>query len=106
LEVEEQRALERGEPELVDAQRAMERVAPKLLDERGVADDDARLRSAEQLVAAEADEVGARGERRARRRLVGEVDERAGPEVVEERHAEARELRERRLLREADHAEV
>ena len=46
--------------------------------EVGAADDDARLRAAEQLVAAEADEVGAGRERSARGRLVGEV-ERARP---------------------------
>ena len=83
LEIEQQRPLERGERELVDAQRALQRVAPQPLDEVGAADDDARLRAAEQLVAAEADEVGARCERRARGRLVGEVEERAGAEVVE-----------------------
>ena len=47
----------------------------------------AGLRPAEQLVAAEADEVGAGGERVPRGRLVGDLDERARAEVVEQRHA-------------------
>ena len=110
VEIEQQRPLERGEAELVDAQRAVERMAPQPLDEVGAADDDPRLRAAEQLVAAEADEVGAGGERRARRRLVGQVEQRAGAEVVEQRQRAARatagELFERRLLGEADDAEV
>ena len=88
VEVERERALERGERELVRAQRALERVAAQPLDELGAADDDPGLRAAEQLVAGEADEVGAGGEalagRSARRRA---CDERAGAEVVDEREA-------------------
>ena len=70
----------------------------------------AGLRAAEQLVAAEADEVGAGGERCARGRLVGDLDERARAEVVEQRHAvlagDGGQLGERRALGEADDAEV
>ena len=55
------------------------------LDEVGAAGDDPGLRPAEQLVAGEADEVGARRERGGRRRLALDVDERAGAEVVDER---------------------
>ena len=73
VEVEQQRSLERGEAELVDAQRAVQRMPAQALDQVGAADDDSGLRAAEQLVAAEADEVGAGGERVPRRRLVGEV---------------------------------
>ena len=87
IQVEEQRALERGKPELVDAHRAVQRMPPQPLDQVGAPDHDPGLRPAEQLVAAEADEVGAGGERVARRRLVGDLDERTGAEVVEQRHA-------------------
>ena len=59
VERERERSLERGERELVGAQRALERVAAQPLDELGAPDDDARLRPAEELVAREADEVGA-----------------------------------------------
>ena len=110
VEVEEQRALERGEPELVDAQRAMQRMAPQPLDQVGAAEDDTGLRAAEQLVAAEADEVGALLERGARGRLVAEVDERAGAEIVEQRQLvparDRGELAQRRALGEPDEAEV
>ena len=85
LEVEQQGAFERGEVELVDAQRALQRMAAQLLDQVCASDDDAGLRAAEQLVAAEADEVGAVGERAARGRFVGEVEQRARAEVVEQR---------------------
>ena len=57
----------------------------QLLDEVGAPGDDPRLRAAEQLVAREADEVGARGQRSGRRRLALDLDERARAEVVEER---------------------
>ena len=110
LEVEEERSFERGEAELVDAERAVQRMAAQSLDEVGAADDDPGLRAAEQLVAAEADEVGAGGERAARGRLVADVDERAGAEVVEQRQAvracDGGELLQRRALGEADDAEV
>ena len=110
VEVEQERPLERGERQLVGAERALERVAAQPLDELGAADDDPGLRPAEQLVAGEADEVGAGGEARPRRRLVADVDERARAEVVDEREAvparDAGELLEPRLLREADDAEV
>src|SRR6266545_3887456 len=80
------------------------------LDELGAPDDDPRLRPAEQLVAGEADEVGAGRNARPRGRLVPQVDERSGPEVVHEWEFVAlshlRELRQGRLLREADDAEV
>ena len=81
------------------------------LDELGAADDDPRLRAAEQLVAREADEVGSRRERLARRRLVARrVDEDARAEVVDQRQPVAPrdrgELLEPRPLREADDAEV
>ena len=85
VEVERERALERGERQLVGAERAVERVAPQPLDEVGPAGDDPGLRAAEQLVAGEADEVGARGQRGGGRRLALDLDERARAEVVDER---------------------
>ena len=102
VEVELQRPLERGERQLVGAQRALQRVPSQLLDEVGASRDDACLRAAEQLVAGEADEVGAarRGTPwpTARRRAA----EHAGAEVVHERQVvpprdrgQLRELRER-----------
>ena len=63
----------------------MERVAAQLLDQIGPARDDPGLGAAQQLVPREADEIGPRGEGGGRRRLVLDVDERAGAEVVEER---------------------
>ena len=56
------------------------------------ADDEAGLRPAEQLVAGEGDEIGALGDGLAHRRLVREaeareIDQRAGAEIVDERHA-------------------
>ncbi len=85
-------------------------MTPQLLDEVGAPRDDAGLRAAEQLVAAEADEVGAAGERVTGGRLVGDRDERAGAEVVEQRQVvgarDRRQLLQRRLLGEADDAEV
>ena len=52
-------------------------MAAQPLDEIGTTDDDSRLRAAEELVAGEADEIGARRERFACGRLVADVDERA-----------------------------
>ena len=66
------------------------------LDELRAADDDARLRPAEQLVAGEADEIGARGEARGCGRLVADVEQRPRAEIVDERQpglvGDAREL--------------
>ncbi len=110
VEVERERPLERREGELVGAERALERVAAQALDEVGAPRDDPRLRPAEQLVAREGDEVGARGEALARGRLVLERRERARAEVVDERQPVARrdggQLGEARPLGEADDAEV
>ena len=83
----EQRPLERGQAELVRAKRALERMAAELLDELGSADDDPRLRPAEELVAREADEIRSRPQALGGRRLVADRRERAGSEVVHERQA-------------------
>ncbi len=60
VEVELERPLERRQRQLVGAERTLERMPAQPLDEVGVADDDARLRPAEELVAREADEVARR----------------------------------------------
>src|SRR5918995_4094973 len=82
----------------------------QLLDQVGAPGDDPGLRSAKQLVAGEADEIGAGRERGCGRRLAFDVDERAGAEVVEERQPvplrDRRQLLQARLLREADDPEV
>ncbi len=72
-----------------------------LRDQVLAADDEAGLRAAEQLVAGEGDEVGAVGDRFGDRRLVREaeareIDQRAGAEIVDQRHVAL--VRERREL--------
>ena len=68
------RASPRGRPSVsLSARRARwSGMAPKPLDQLGAADDDPGLRAAEQLVAGEADEIGAGGERVGDGRLVVE----------------------------------
>ena len=70
IEVERQRALERGQGQLVRTDGALERVAPQPLDELRAADDDPGLWAAEELVAREADEVRARLEALPHRRFL------------------------------------
>jgi hypothetical protein len=62
-------------------------VAPHALDEVGPPDHDPGLRAAEQLVARERHYVRPFLEARAGGRLVAELDEGAGAEVVDEREA-------------------
>ena len=85
-------------------------MAPQPLDEIGPPDDDPRLRAAEQLVAGERDEIRSGREACTCRGLVADVHERTGAEIVDERQLvttrDVRELLQRRLLREADDAEV
>ena len=80
------------------------------LDEVGATHDDPCLRSAEQLVAGERDEVGAGREALPGERLVGKLDQDAGAQVVDERQPvsarDRRQLRDGWLLREPDDAEV
>ena len=57
--IEPQHRFERREPDLVEAQRALQRVLRQRGDQIGAADDEPGLRSAQQLVAAEGDEIGA-----------------------------------------------
>ena len=70
IEVERKRALECGQRQLVRAHGALERMSPQPLDELGATDDDPGLRAAEELVAREADEVGAGLEALAHGRLL------------------------------------
>ena len=108
--MEEQRPLERRERELVDPQRALERVPAQPFDEVGAAEHDPGLRAAEQLVAGEADEIGAGRERLACGGLGLHRGDRAGAEVVHEREPVAPcnrgHLLEPRPLLEADDTEV
>ena len=80
------------ESHLVAAQGAGQGMSTQPVDRIAAADDQPGLRAAEQLVAAEGDQVGARGERLHRRRLGGETvaferDEAAAAEVVDERQS-------------------
>ena len=63
VQVQPQRGLQGGEGELVDAHRAVQRVLPDEFDQVLAADDQPRLRGAEELVAAEGDQRGARRDR-------------------------------------------
>ena len=74
IAIELQRRFERREPDLVDPQRPLHRIAVDPRDQILAADDEARLRAAEQLVAGEGDEIGAFGDRLAHRRLVREAE--------------------------------
>ena len=115
VEVGVERRLERGERHLVEAQRARHRVLLEAVDDVGAAEQQPRLRPAEQLVARRGHHRGARRDRRADRGLVGdaelrEVDEHAGALVLHDRHAvhgaEVDEVGERDLVGEADDAVV
>ena len=109
LAVEPQRRLERREAQLVEPQRARQRVARGGGDRLGAPDHQAGLRPAEQLVAREADERGARGHGAAHRRLLAqdlELGQVPRADVVDHRHAERAQLLDRDLLDEAELAEV
>ena len=92
IAIELERRFQRRHADLVDPQRALHRVAVDLRQQVLAADDEAGLRPAQQLVAGEGDEVGAVGDGLGDRRLVleaeaREVDQRAGAEIVDQRHA-------------------
>ena len=100
---------------LVGAQRPIQRVAGERRDQFGAADDEARLRAAEELVARETHRVGAGVEDLAHRLFVGhtpspQIVESPGSLVDEERQPvgvrELGELGGRRLGGEADDPEV
>ena len=98
--VKPQHRFERGQPDLVEPQRALQRVSGEPCDEIGAADDEPGLRAAQQFVAAEGDEIGARRQRLGDGRLVRqapalEIDQRAAAEILDQRHAAfARQRRE------------
>src|SRR2546422_446272 len=106
---------ERGNGQLVDAQGAEQRVLADSRQRLALAGDDAGLRAAQQLVAAEGDYVDARLEARRHLRLVldperREVNQAAAAQVLEEDEPVlARELDhlvKRGALREAHDAEI
>src|SRR3546814_5657413 len=87
--IESQHDRQRLDRHLVDAHFPLHRVALDARDQIAPSDNDSRLRSAEQLVAAEGDEIGPVGERHCRRRFVGqaivsEVDQRAASKIDDE----------------------
>ena len=91
----DQRGLQRGEGELVDAQRARRRMPSQPLDQLGRAEQQTRLRAAEQLVAAGGDEVGAVAQDGRRVGLVGQQRVRGqqpGADVDHERGVELGQL--------------
>ncbi len=104
--VQPQCRLERGERELVDPQRAGERVRPRCRHRLRAADEQAGLRSAEQLVSRAAHERRPRGHRARHRRFVLHRDQRTRPDVVDDRHSELAQRFDRNLGDEAEGAEV
>jgi hypothetical protein len=115
IEVEAQRGFERGHGQLVDAEGAHERVARAAIDAGLAADEDAGLRAAQELVAAEEDEVGAGLDAAAGQRFTGEaelaeVDQGAAADVVDDGDATAASERDERFdpdrFGEADNAKV
>ena len=82
-----QRRLQRRQRELVDPHRARERMSSHALDRGGLANGDAGLRPAEQLVAREAHDVGAGGDAVGGRGLIGE--QRAQPARHPRQHSGA-----------------
>ena len=90
--VEAQGRFQRGQPHLVEAQRAFHRIARDALDQMPAADDEAGLRTAQELVAGEGDDIDARFDRLARRGLMRqapglEIDQRAAAEILDQRQA-------------------
>jgi hypothetical protein len=70
FEIQPQRGFQPCQRQFIDAERASEGVLPKPTDGFSTAEDQARLRAAQQLVAAGCDEVRAVGQRLAQRPLV------------------------------------
>ena len=109
-----ERRLESRQDELVDAQSAEHRVAADLLHQRSATGDDARLRPAEQLIAAEGDEVDTRFEALVDQGLVHpvglQVDHAAAAEILVQRQTvlvcEGRQLLQCRSAGEAFDAKV
>jgi hypothetical protein len=84
VRIEPEHRLERRQPALVEPQRPLQRIAVELADEFGATDDDAGLRPAEQLVAAEGHDrrrPWLHRRRLVRQAVLGEIGERAAAEV-------------------------
>ena len=90
-------------------------MGPERVDRRSTADDQAGLRSAEQLVAAEQDEVGAGFDAVLRSRFVGQaelagVEQTAAADIIDQHDSrvigDGAEFGQRRLLGETHDAEV
>src|SRR5205807_6438395 len=99
-QVQSDGGFEGGNGQLVDAQGAEQRVLADSRQRLALAGNDARLRAAQQLVAAEGDHVDARFEARRNRRLVldperSEVNQASAAQVLEENQVV--------LARETDH---
>ena len=108
--IQRQYRLQGGERQLAHPQGALERIPAQLADQIAAADEQPRLRSAEQLVAAEGDQIRPRRHGFAHRRFPGQlparqVQQRAAAEIHCHRHgvraAELDELRQRDTLGEA-----
>jgi hypothetical protein len=108
--VEAQRRRQRGKRELVDPHGPGERMGSAGLDRVAPADQHPGLRAPEQLVAREAHDRAARGDRAGHGRLAGQrgqaARERARADVVDDRHPQPAQILGRDLLGEADHAVV
>ena len=92
VQEEHQRGLQRGQRELVRADDPGQRILADGLDPTLLAEHDPRLGTADQLVAAAGDQVGPRRDRFGQRRLLletelGEIHERPGADVVDDRQA-------------------
>ena len=90
IAVEPERRRDGRDPDLVEAQRPFHRVAVERGDKVLLADDEARLRATQKLVAGEGHEVRTVGDRLTHGRLVAqaqarEIGERAGAQIVDER---------------------
>ena len=90
FEVMHQRGRQRRQIEFIHAQRARQRMLLQRLHVLLFADDDARLRPAQQFIAAEADDVRARRHRFLHRRFVRQtvlrrIEQRPAAEIVDQR---------------------
>ncbi len=93
IAIDAQRGLEGGQRELVDAQCARQRVPATGSDRVGAPGQDAGLRTAEQLVAREADQIAAVAQRVSRERLARQLrglEQRARADVVDQRERRRR----------------
>src|SRR5690606_20215938 len=92
IAIKAQSRFERGDTYLVQPRRPLQRIGGDGDDEVLAPDDEAGLRTTEQLVAGEGDEVRALGDRLGDGRLAAQakacqIDQRAGAEIVDQRYA-------------------